>query len=134
MGARTQVKVTGHHHPVYLYAHWGAGLQTLGDVQQALKMQARWDDPEYLVRIIFCQMVQDDIEGTTGFGISTSMHGDLEELIIVDTSKQKVYYMQNYGFQLTEFAANPEAGKQWTFKQFIAADLEQFFKTLNNEA
>lgn len=56
--------------PVYLYSHWGA--PTLArDVARALdRGRDRWYDPGYLARIIFCQMVGPDQQGTTGYGIT----------------------------------------------------------------
>ena len=43
----------------------------------------RLDDAEYLTRIIFCDMVKDNIDGTTGFGIGKEEHGDIEYLVTV---------------------------------------------------
>ena len=89
MGARTQVliKDTG----VYLYSHWGSGSIMLA-VVRAIANEWRWDDPEYLARIIFDEMMSGNHGGETGFGIGTKMHGDLDNLVTVDCDKQEVTY------------------------------------------
>lgn len=55
---------------IYFYTHWGAE-----DLKEELKRalirgKGRWDDPSYLARIIFSEMIQEDIQGETGFGIA----------------------------------------------------------------
>lgn len=88
MGDRGQIKIvdTG----VYLYAHWDGNL-LFDIVQTVIQKGKRLDDPEYLTRIIFCEMVKSDISGETGYGIGNSMHGDLDnELVEVDVRNQKV--------------------------------------------
>jgi len=90
MGCRGQIKIedTG----VFLYTHWGAD-QMVEDLQSILAIPGvndRWDDPEYLARIIFSQMVKDDIDGTTGYGIGNSEHGDIEKLIVINVEKQTI--------------------------------------------
>lgn len=80
MGARAQVyiKDTG----IYLYTHWGA-YELKNVVRKAISRMERWSDPDYLARIIFSEMIRDDIDGATGYGICTSKHGDIEILITV---------------------------------------------------
>ena len=89
MGARTQVliKDTG----VYLYSHWGSH-NIVETVKKALAKEWRWDDPEYLARIIFETMIGREFGSETGFGIGTSMHGDIDNLVTIDCNKQTVSY------------------------------------------
>ena len=79
MGERAQVKVIGGQHDgpaVYLYTHWGAH-ELPGQVASALERgRDRWDDIEYLTRIIFNEMTRGEELGTTGFGIGTKEHFD----------------------------------------------------------
>lgn len=91
MGARAQVKIndTG----VYLYTHWGAN-SIFEDVQEAISKNWRWTDPEYLTRIIFDTMKRSDIDGETGYGIGTAMHGDIERLVVVDCKTQTVEFQE----------------------------------------
>ncbi len=83
MGARAQVSIKDRIQdiPVYLYTHWGAG-SLKEDIRIALERgKGRWDDYEYLSRILFDGMKGDDVTSETGFGIGISEHGDIELLI-----------------------------------------------------
>lgn len=86
MGARAQIKVDD----IYLYTHWDSG-EVIQITKEALRRKVRWDDSEYLARIIFCHLVTKDLwEEETGYGIGTREHGDIELLVDVDTDKQTV--------------------------------------------
>jgi len=93
MGTRAQVfmKDTG----VYLYQHWD-GDDLFQKVKNAIAKKWRWDDEEYLTRIIFCEMVKDNIDGETGYGIGNSQHGDIEYLVTVDCKNQTVEEIHCY--------------------------------------
>lgn len=108
MGARGQVCINGYFDDtnVYLYTHWGAP-NLVGDVREALAKKWRWDDPEYLARIIFEVMIEGQ-EGTeTGFGIGTHMHGDIDVLITINCSEKRVrvssYGKEDYEQTFEEF-------------------------------
>ena len=91
MGARAQAKVIqDKQSTIYLYSHWDGS--DLGNIVKAAMKRGtgRWDDPEYLTRIIFSEMIQNEIMGETGYGIGTEEHGDIEYLIEVDIPKQTV--------------------------------------------
>lgn len=93
MGTRAQVFIKDE--GVYLYQHWdGDGLFEI--VQNAIAKKDRWGDSEYLARIIFCEMVQDDIDGSTGYGIGNSQHSDIEYLVTVDCKKRTVSELKIY--------------------------------------
>jgi hypothetical protein len=80
---------------VYLYTHWGA-TELAKKVQEAIAKKWRWDDPEYLARIIFDCMKGNDIDSGTGYGIGTKKHGDIWCLITVDCKSQTVI-VEEYG-------------------------------------
>ena len=105
MGDRAQVKINmGTDPAVWLYTHWD-GSELVGTVKKAMRRKQRWNDAEYLARIIFCEMVSDQEAGETGFGISTSEHGDLNYPVIeVDCATQRVVI----------------DGDSFTFNDFIA--------------
>lgn len=64
---------------VYLYTHWdGSNLPIV--VKRTLQREERWDDPPYLARILFQELIGDDKEAT-GYGIS-DMIGDNEHPIV----------------------------------------------------
>jgi hypothetical protein len=70
MGDRGNVKVVQYDgNGVYLYTHWGGSVLPF-IVRDALAKRWRWDDPAYLARIIFCEMVKGQENEETGYGIS----------------------------------------------------------------
>jgi len=107
MGERGQIfiKDTG----VYLYTHWG-GYELKETLQKALAKNWRWGDEEYLARVIFSVMIEDEVNEETGYGIGTQIHGDLNHpLLIVDVNEKTI----------TEDTEEP---KTWTFKEFVKED------------
>jgi len=81
MGDRAEIIVNG----VHMYTHWGASTLE-NTLRAALKRGLRWDDEEYLARIIFCEMVKDEIDGETGYGLSIDT-GDTQFSLIVKDGK-----------------------------------------------
>lgn len=54
---------------VALYTHW-SGSELPQTLARALdRGRGRWNDGTYLTRIVFSEMVKDEILGETGFGI-----------------------------------------------------------------
>lgn len=76
---------------LYLYTHWGG--YALDDIlKRALKRgEDRWNDDQYLARIIFCEMVKEDIDGTMGYGVGTELGDNEYDLLICDTVTRTVY-------------------------------------------
>ena len=74
MGDRANVIVTWSDEQVCLYTHWGA--EDLPEVVRAALVRgvSRLDDFQYLTRIVFCEMIQGQSMGTTGFGITQKEH------------------------------------------------------------
>lgn len=69
---------------IYLYSHWGGyGLPLV--LRDALQRgRERWDDPSYLTRIIFCDMIEGNERDLTGFGIATHQPDNQHPLLVVD--------------------------------------------------
>lgn len=104
MGERGQVKIG----KVFLYTHWG-GHKLKKIVKSALSKRWRWNDEEYLTRIIFDEMIKDEIGTETGYGIGTTKHTDLNyPLLEVDVIGQVVR----------------EEKKKWPFEEFIKIEVE----------
>jgi len=75
---------------IHLYTHWG-GSELRNTLAAALdRGRDRWTDESYLTRIIFSEMVRNDINGTTGFGISTR-HCEPGNDIEIRMSHEMVY-------------------------------------------
>jgi hypothetical protein len=90
MGDRGQVNIEG----VWLYTHWGATDLPM-TVHDAIIKKWRWSDPEYLARIIFEEMIKGDEGGETGYGIGSSMHGDVGRVVYVNCTTQKIKIVDN---------------------------------------
>ena len=111
MGDRGQVKILqwDEEQAVYLYTHWGASeLKDL--VKQVLARRLRWDDNGYLARMIFSQMVKDDLDGELGYGITTNQAGDAWITIEVDCENNQI--------TVTEYDETTFTG---TFEEFISS-------------
>ena len=88
MGDRGQVHIVEEN--VWLYTHYGA-TYLIETVKETIRRKARWDDPEYLARMIFEAMISFSTGREAGFGISgRGPHGDEWRIIHVDTEKQKI--------------------------------------------
>jgi len=98
--------------PVVLYTHYGAH-DMLEDLRHVLKRKQRWDDPSYLCRMIFSEMIKDDIEGETGYGITTSNVGDALIEIVVDINRKEVIYKLPHDTSRT---------KKFTFEELINSE------------
>ena len=107
MGARTQVYIKDT--KVYLYSHYDSfEIETI--VAKALSKRWRWDDPEYLARIIFDAMIGDSFGEETGYGIGTQQHGDIDNLVTIDCEEQTVQY---------QIPTMNKTIKKYTFESFI---------------
>lgn len=113
MGDRGNIKVLDEPSgsgAVYLYTHWG-GSDIKTYLANALdRGRDRWDDPAYLARIIFCEMLKsssgDPLDETTGLGISTQLCDNEHPILVVHCDSQ---------------AIETEEGKSenWQFEEFI---------------
>lgn len=89
MGDRANIYV--HHGKsagVYLYTHHD-GTELPETVRQGLARKARWDDEQYLARILFDEMTGRR-GGETGYGISAVVGDGDDRIVDVDTRAQTV--------------------------------------------
>lgn len=100
MGDRGNIKVG----KVYLYTHWGGSEITEILKSALIRGKGRWNDEPYLTRIIFCEMIKDDVMGDTGYGISTVICDNEYPILDVDCAKQTVN-----GIPFKEFIKEEEA-------------------------
>jgi len=67
---------------VYLYAENGKSV--IAALHRALKKEQNWQDPDYLARMIFCEMIPlSQLDTTEGFGIGTEMYANIDLIIRV---------------------------------------------------
>ena len=91
MGMRRNIALNyGGPRRIYLYTHWGAEHleDTLRDA--LVRGRSRWADPEYLARIIFSEMIKDEVLDTTGYGLAPHVMDDEFPTIEVDLRNQAV--------------------------------------------
>jgi len=106
MSTRAQVKIISNEksdQPIYLYQHYD-GYDLFGIVIDALQRDSdRINDFEYLNRIIFSEMIKDNLMDTTGYGISNDEHDDLDYLIVVDMANKRVSCTTAYEDRLYDY-------------------------------
>lgn len=75
MSTRRNVVIDFGETSVALYSHWdGDDLPAV--VAYALhRGRSRWADPPYLARIIFSEIIRDDVDGLIGYGIEPFVTG-----------------------------------------------------------
>jgi len=107
MGDRGQVKITQwNNQSVYLYTHWGASeLREL--VKEVLSRRVRWGDGPYLSRMIFSQMIKDDVGGELGYGIAA---GDCDHYLSVNL------HIENQTVEIVEYGETVFTG---SFNDFL---------------
>lgn len=108
MGARTNFELKDSHGSIWLYSHWG-GDDKAFDLAYALKKaEPRWSDSTYAMRIVLSQIIGENWNAETGFGLSTYESGEESyEPICVNFSTQTVTYDDveyNYQDFIDEFS------------------------------
>lgn len=110
MGDRANVVVRSGDEEVFLYTHWN-GHKLPAVLRSALiRGEDRWEDNQYLARIIFCEMTKDDPMGLTGYGITSKVYDGDRALLIVDVEEQTVMA----GEHMYTFREYVESDKGWT--------------------
>lgn len=80
--------ITAWNKRVYLYTHSNA-KSLVGSVHGTLSKKKRWDDPDYLSRMIFCDMIPPDKwDSDRGYGIGTDLCSSVNILVSIDIAKQ----------------------------------------------
>ncbi len=90
MGDRANICYHDDGGTIYFYTHWDG--EELPNILRAalLRGKDRWNDNAYLARVIFCEMIKDDVLGLTGYGISTYLMDNEHPLIYVYPGDQTV--------------------------------------------
>lgn len=100
MGDRGNVVIKDGPSTVYLYSHWGGSRlpKTVADALEGGGL-SRIDDGPYLARIIFCEMIKNNVSGTTGYGISSTI-GDGDETVIINVGPPTTITLPDAGIVL----------------------------------
>ena len=93
---------------VYLYTHWGGhGLpETLKAA--LIRGEERWNDEQYLTRIIFNEMTKGREMELTGFGISTYKCDNEHDILHVSVKDQSVSIGTRQRLSFKEFISAEE--------------------------
>ena len=107
MGDRANilVKENDRDRGVYLYTHW-QGTDLPGILRDALAKRWRWDDCQYLTRIIFDEMTENQHGEEVGFGISAFV-GDGDDRILTVNCKKQVVSNGKKTVSFQEYIKNP---------------------------
>ena len=88
MGVKGQVHIEDDN--VWLYTEY-EGYNVLNIVEKALRRgRSRWNNPEYLARIIFSEMTRDYIDGLEDYGIGARKHNGVEWSVGINCQNQTV--------------------------------------------
>lgn len=88
MGDRGNIVIKDGESEVFLYSHWNR-WKLVDDARTALCKGWRWDDPQYLARIVFDVMTEGEHGNETGYGISARI-GDGDRTVVIDCGEQTV--------------------------------------------
>lgn len=119
MGERGNILVINEEKEIFLYTHW-YGYKIKQILQAALKRgYDRWKDGSYITRIIFSEMIQKDLMGTTGYGISPYRISDNYEMVIFNVDDQSIKFEND--------------DKIYTIQEFLDTEFEEDWKGIKNE-
>lgn len=111
MGDKANIIFLDGEEQVCFYTHCGGSV--LPEVLRAalIRGKDRWDDPSYLARIIFSEMIQDDILGETGFGISQKpLYAEDNGSIFVNAANNSVGVNNKFPISFSEYC---ESEQHW---------------------
>jgi hypothetical protein len=79
-------------HGIYLYTHW-SGYSWPDRLRRALEFgRNRWDDPQYLQKIIMDQVFKKERDEETGAGVSLDIGDNQYPIIVVDVNGKTVSF------------------------------------------
>lgn len=85
-----QIEISGPNGSVFLYTH-DLAVNLIHVVYNVLSKKIRWDDPDYLSRMLFCELIPKKLwNSDKGFGIGTQMYGDIKYIVTIDTERLTV--------------------------------------------
>lgn len=76
--------------PIFFYTHWDAEKLPQVIKDALIRGQDKWDDESYLARIIFSEMIKDNVLDLTGYGIDIQEGQKDLPTITVNLSTQQV--------------------------------------------
>jgi hypothetical protein len=82
---------------IYLYSHWGGEVQESELILALLKAEPRWQDSAYATRICISQMIGNEWDTETGYGISVDTYSlpDYDFIYVVEWSTGVIYKLND---------------------------------------
>lgn len=108
-------------HQVVFYTHFSGSELPLIVRNALIRGRSRWDDSSYLARVIFSELVKDDIDGLSGYGISTEIGDGGDQIVSVFIQQQRVTFHKSFGLE------------NMTFEELVAAKLTGWRNSDDNE-
>lgn len=110
---------------VFLYQHYD-GYNLPATLQKALqRIRDRWNDDAYLARGIFSEMVREDLDSSTGYGITSYVYGTNRPHLVIDPDKMRVGLAPSNDYEIYE----KNVYKWWKMDEFIKLDPESVYTT-----
>ena len=81
---------------VWLYGHW-MGEDNYRVAGAVLSKRLRWNDPAYLARMLFENMIEGGYDKETGFGISTTMQDNEYPIVVLRPDQTVVLEEYSWG-------------------------------------
>jgi len=91
---------------IYFYTHWTGSILNETLARALNRGKGRWNDESYLARIIFSEMIKDDVLDDVGYGIAP-YQTDVGEFVEVNLDEQTADgkpYQKFIDYHLTEQA------------------------------
>lgn len=111
MGDRANIISKTRDQQVCFYTHWD-GYLLPHILKEALERgKDRWDDYQYLNRIIFCKMIGGNVDGMTGYGISSTIADNDRPILTVNVDSGIVNF----------------SDKDYTFQEYIDKEWATFY-------
>jgi hypothetical protein len=96
MGMRQNIQLNYHDgNNVYIYSHWDGGEDPnksplANKVRTALARNQRWDDESYLARIIMSEVIREELDAESGYGLAPYDVDPEYPTIVVDLKNRTV--------------------------------------------
>lgn len=118
MGDRANIVMHEAAGRIFFYTHW-AGYNLPAIAQAALaRGTGRWEDPPYLARIVFSEMIQGNVLDETGYGISLGVcDNDGYPLLVIDVDSKQVRFEAH---NRCSSSYQEALGKAYTFEEYCA--------------
>ena len=117
MGDRSNIAIiNGETLYCIFYGHW-MGEDYKRILKGAIDRGERWDDPAYFAAIVARELFRDNLEESTGIGISQTICDNEHPILVADCSTQLVYFVEEKDFVRNEILpVNAIGGWTATFK------------------